>query len=349
MNRMHIVQIASVLAAAIFVSGPAYAEDWTTLLDLRGQWKFELGDSARWSDPKYNDNKWDDISVPSPWEEEGYPGYDGYAWYRKHFTASQKMSDDAVYLHLGYVDDVCEVYLNGRLIGSSGSFPPAYQTAYDVYQQYAIPPELLNFSGDNIIAVRVYDDQLSGGIIRGKVGFYQLKDHIALDIRLAGMWKFKVGDEMAWKEISVDDRGWKDALVPSYWDYMGLRDYDGYGWYRKKFRLPADYRNKQLVLLLGKVDDFDETYLNGQRIGRTGIMRPDIRVQELGGAYAEQRAYTIPASALRDGENVLAVRVYDGYLQGGIYEGPIGIVTREHYMQWRESRKGLWRIFDFFK
>jgi sialate O-acetylesterase len=52
-------------------------------------------------------------------------------------------------------------------------------------------------------------------------------------------------------------------------------------------------------------------------------------------------------NALKPGEeNVLAVRVYDGYLNGGIYEGPIGIITQDKYRKfWKDrSKKNIWDL-----
>ena len=100
----------------------AQAPDLRPLLDLSGNWKFEIGDLARWSDPALDDSKWDRIYVPAPWEEEGYPGYDGYAWYRKHFKADKDFRDMSLYLRLGYIDDVSEVFLNGHLIAVNRHF-----------------------------------------------------------------------------------------------------------------------------------------------------------------------------------------------------------------------------------
>lgn len=337
------------LGAALLLPAAARPDEWTTILDLRGEWKFQTGDDPRWAEPGLNDQKWESIFVPSAWEDEGFPGYDGHAWYRKSFTAPSRTATATVYLHLGYVDDVSEVFLNGKLIGISGSFPPDYRTAYDSYQEYVLPAGILKPGGANIIAVRVYDQQLSGGILRGKIGLFERKNGLRPAIALPGVWKFRTGDNQSWADPALDDRQWQDALVPSFWETMGLRDYDGFGWYRVKFRVPPSHRGKQLVLILGMIDDLDETYLNGRRIGRTGSMATQKELRDLGQEYRELRAYTIPLDLLNDRENVLAVRVYDGFQHGGIYDGPIGIVTREEYRKWRDGREKEWNLFDFIR
>ena len=331
-----------------FRSAPA--EDWTAVLDLRGQWKIEMGDQVQWAEPSYDDRTWEDIFVPAPWEDEGFPGYDGYAWYRKHFTANAKMREEGIYLHLGNVDDVCEVFLNGNLIGYTGSFPPAYTTAYDATVQLPVAPALFRTTGENVLAVRVYDRELSGGILRGQIGFYQRQGMLVPDLSLAGIWKFRTGDNTTWAASSLDDREWKDLVVPALWDIAGLRDYDGYGWYRLSFRIPEKLRDQRLVLVMGKIDDLDETYINGERVGRTGRMPGSTGYADLGNTYTTLRAYTIPPGVLHPGMNTIAVRVYDGFLHGGIYEGPVGLVTRDRFRKWQNANESQWeRFFNLFR
>lgn len=328
------------------------AQEWKLVLDLRGQWKFELGDTMNRANPKTDDNGWDAIFVPANWEDEGYPGYDGTAWYRKHFKVPASAKGKELYLHIGYVDDASEVYLNGHMIGFAGLLPPDYMTAYSMYQRYYVPLQYLNLNGDNVIAVRVYDAELSGGMTGGKVGLYEQVDYLQPDANLAGVWKFRPGDNEEWQDPTLDESGWNNIVVPTFWEAQGFKDYNGYGWYRLRFRVPQNLRNQRLILLLGKIDDVDEAFLNGERIGRTGGSRQGKLATANEEEYLRMRAYTIPAGTLLfDRENVLAVRVYDTYMHGGIYDGPIGIVTQERYRAWYkrqpDDRKKEWNLFDF--
>jgi sialate O-acetylesterase len=129
--------------------------------------------------------------------------------------------------------------------------------------------------------------------------------------------------------------------VPAAWETQGFRDYDGFGWYRVKFHVPEDLLNHKLIMMLGKIDDVDEAYVNGERIGRTGPADSSRwPYHGSGGEWMELRSYTVPAGLLLSNQdNVLAVRVYDGLLQGGIYDGPVGIVKREHFLQWKSAQK----------
>ena len=40
----------------------ALGDELRLLLDLKGEWKFELGDSARWAGAAYDDSRWSEIS-----------------------------------------------------------------------------------------------------------------------------------------------------------------------------------------------------------------------------------------------------------------------------------------------
>ena len=315
-----------------------------TELDLKGEWKFSIGDNMNWNKPEFNDQNWENIKVPSPWENEGFNGYDGYAWYRKHFMVPINLKGKSIYLFLGYIDDCDEVYVNGHLIGYSGSFPPDYFTAYSTMRIYPCPQDFLNFKGDNVIAVRVYDDQLEGGIISGDISV-KTAEFLEPDINLEGQWKFSLGDSSAYKESGFSDKKWENLIVPGYWETQGHKGYDGFAWYRKSFIIPDNLQNKKLLFLGGKIDDLDQVYLNGVLIGSTGNMGKD-----LGNSFATKpafdqewskfRTYNIPESLIILGKsNTIAVRVYDGYLDGGIYQGPVGIITQDKYSKfWRENR-----------
>ncbi len=331
------LRIAAIMSL-IFVSF-AGASDWKSVLDLRGKWKFELGDDRKRAAASFDDSKWEEIFVPSAWEDEGYPGYDGYAWYRKHFRLPAGAEKKPLYLRLGCIDDVSEVFLNGQLVGITGSFPPDYMSAYNTEVVLSIPQNALNASGDNVIAVRVYDDQLAGGIVSGRIGLFESKELLSPDVSLAGQWRFKKGDAEKNMDPGVDDKNWDEIFVPAYWESQGYADYDGIAWYRLHFKVPEELAGKPLILLLGRIDDFDETYVNGEEVGHTGRIRGTGKWPKTGNEYRELRAYTLPSDLIKAGkDNVIAVRVYDGQIGGGIYQGPIGIVTRDHYKEWRKNR-----------
>ncbi|HEX2866364.1 MAG TPA: beta galactosidase jelly roll domain-containing protein [Ignavibacteriales bacterium] len=317
--------------------------EWKAV-SLKGKWKFSIGDDKKWARADFNDRNWEEINAPSPWEDQGFHGYDGYAWYRKHFYCPMSLKGKSISLHMGFIDDVDEVYLNGRLLGSTGSFPPYYETAYNAERKYSVPESLLKLNGDNIISIRVYDAELGGGIMSGELGLYARSYPIVPDVALEGYWKFRTGDNAEWKEKNFQDNAWTEIIVPSFWELQGFKDYDGFAWYRKKVFIPSALSGRQLVLMLGRIDDKDEVYFNGIQIGHTGDMSEEYTNNR---DYIMFRGYYIPKNIITSGENVIAVRVYDGFKDGGIYQGPVGITTQEKYNQmWKTQKKhkSFWEL-----
>lgn len=116
------------------------------------------------------------------------------------------------------------------------------------------------------------------------------------------------GIEEAWYQPEFDDSDWKEMEIPTAWEDAGLEEYDGVVWFRKKFKLTEALKNKRLFLRLGYINDFDVTWINGHRIGETLSQKI-------------WRTYRVPAKYLNpDGENVIAVRVFDYGEKGGLDE-----------------------------
>jgi sialate O-acetylesterase len=313
--------------------------DLVRLLDLSGKWKFSIGDREEWYEPAYNDEKWESIHVPSTWEDQGFYGYNGYAVYRKQFVVSSAHKEKTLFLVLGYIDDVDETYLNGKKIGSAGSFPPNFTTAYNAERIYMVPSDLLNYDGKNTVVVKVYDTYLGGGIVSGSIGLYSSRFDLQPEINLSGSWKFKIGDDPGRKDPMYNDGSWDEIFVPAKWEDQGYRDYDGFAWYRKSFYYKGQFTDSRVVLVMGKIDDFDEVYVNGHLVGGTGQISTRGHIST-GDQYQAFRGYYFSSALLEKGKkNTIAVRVYDGTGVGGIYEGPVGIISQERYIRFWRSKK----------
>lgn len=139
--------------------------------------RFMTGDDISYSYPATDDSKWKDIKSTIVWDAQGFENYNGYAWYRFHIILptdlkTNSLWKDSLRIFLAKVDDVCEVYLNGTKIGRSGSFPEdkeGYITTWNKKQEYhvALRNQFLNWGGENLLAVRVYDGGGAGGIFGG--------------------------------------------------------------------------------------------------------------------------------------------------------------------------------------
>ncbi|MEM1056605.1 MAG: hypothetical protein AAGI52_13865 [Bacteroidota bacterium] len=312
--------------------------DWEMVLDLAGTWDFRIGDRTRWRREGPPETGWDAVAVPSAWEDAGYHGYDGFAWYRRIFTLKADMvkrtEAGQPVLLLGQIDDSDEVWLDGVYLGRGGRMPPSYATGFFEHRAYRIPPGLLRADTTHTLTVRVYDGGREGGILAGPIGVAVPAagslDAVPFVADLAGDWLFSVDDDPSAALPGEDTSSWDAIRVPGTWENQGFGGVDGYAWYRRTVSLSAAEAAQDLVLVLGAVDDLDQSFVNGVEVGRTGD--PDsqeVRDDE----WLRERAYPISPGLLREGDNVIAVRVYDGAIEGGIHLGPVGLMTAENYAE----------------
>lgn len=149
----------------------------------------------------------------------------------------------------------------------------------------------------------------------------------AQTILLPEQWRFTTQDDSSFADPRYDDSGWGTINVPLWWEREGYDGYDGTVWYRTHFDAQVSWKEPHVYLVLGKIDDADETYLNGARVGSMGKFPPQPVT-----AWNEVRVYKIPASLLT-ATNVLAVRVNDTGGPGGIVSGPLGIYNERDYQR----------------
>jgi sialate O-acetylesterase len=109
-----------------------------------------------------------------------------------------------------------------------------------------------------------------------------------------------------WKDLNYNDQAWNTMTLPSLWEQQQLEDIDGTIWFRKTILLTAADAGKEALLKLSMIDDSDQSYVNGVLVGSTN-------------RYNEKRTYQVPANVLKEGRNIIAVRVEDTGGGGGIY------------------------------
>ncbi|MCX7597962.1 MAG: hypothetical protein N2512_03710, partial [Armatimonadetes bacterium] len=131
-----------------------------------------------------------------------------------------------------------------------------------------------------------------------------------------GIWRFCPGDDPTWSDPAFDDTAWQEVRLPATWEAHSNYTADNvYGWYRRRIEIPAEMKSRDIMLLVGKIDDVDETFVNGVKVGGLGQFPPDYQT-----AWDQPRRYLVPARLLRgDGTDVVAVRVFDGSGAGGLY------------------------------
>lgn len=114
-------------------------------------------------------------------------------------------------------------------------------------------------------------------------------------------------DPESWsRDDAIDDGHWPGLDVPRIWEEQGLDGFDGIVWYRRRVDLSAAQASGDATLQLGMIDDCDETFINGQRVG--GLC-----------GWDTPRRYVVPSGLLHAGSNGVAVRVTDTGGAGGFH------------------------------
>lgn len=138
------------------------------------------------------------------------------------------------------------------------------------------------------------------------------KDESAAQVAFGRVWE-------AWWEERSGDSGmnapWQPGVGREWpaapeglgdwtaWD--GLNGFTGMVWFRTVVDLAAEQASADATLVLGGVDEVDETWINGHVVGNTF-------------GYGTERVYTIPAELLREGPNVIVTNVLNTYAAGGL-------------------------------
>jgi sialate O-acetylesterase len=145
------------------------------------------------------------------------------------------------------------------------------------------------------------------------------------------------GFSLRYADAEFDDSKWQELKAPGIWQDQGLA-INGAVWLRRAFDVKAADVKGDFELELGPVDDFDETYVNGRKVGGLGPDKPD--------AWSTPRRYRVPAAVLKPGRNVVAVRVFDHFGGGGFHGAPSEMrVFPSGRPAAAQSLAGTWKSF----
>lgn len=148
-------------------------------------------------------------------------------------------------------------------------------------------------------------------------------------------WLAEVLPEEIGFDCSVMQEGWQTMMQPGLWEESGLEAFDGIVNYQREFTVSAADAGKAATMSLGMIDDDDMTYVNGVKVGETK-------------GYSVSRTYEIPAGVLKEGKNVVTVRIVDTGGGGGFWSKP-----NDMYLQTATSKiplDGAWQYsvaYDF--
>jgi len=129
-------------------------------------------------------------------------------------------------------------------------------------------------------------------------------DAFAAWLKETGREDQPVADTSAFAASGLSAEGWMPVTLPGSLAVAGLPD-AGAVWLRKKIEIPPAAANRKLGINLGALDAFDSLYWNGQLIKQTTY-------QDYPGAGFVRQSpdYEIPAALVKEGENTLALRIY---------------------------------------
>lgn len=286
-------------------------------MGLDGHWSVSFADSLSFAKPEYNDYNWTTtrfLYMPL------IKITNDKVWLRKQFRAPAYIPQNKLLLRLSLMNIQAQVFINGKCVADSCF---VYHHSICCY----IPGGLLQAGKKNTIALR---SKTMGTNNVNNIAMF--KDEIISVLQptqsFEGAWLFATGDTMHWKNFTTGDRSFSPIQVPAAWEKQGYSKYDGFAWYRRKFARDPMFTNQTLLLMLGKIDDFHEVFLNSQKLG--GYIPAKAALKGTS-PWNTLNYYRFNASMLKD-SNIIAVRVLDTGGGGGIYEGPLGIIPINNFL-----------------
>ncbi len=132
---------------------------------------------------------------------------------------------------------------------------------------------------------------------------------------------------MKWHDPALKTDDWKTTTIPGYWSATDFKGVNGIVWFRKEIIVPASAAGQPGALNLGRIVDADSAFLNGTFIGTVSYQYPP-------------RRYTIPAGLLKEGSNILTVKVISNIGDGGfVPEKPYDLSAGD----FKTSLEGEWK------
>jgi hypothetical protein len=306
-------------------------------VDIAGEWEFCHGLDSQEACPA-DGPSWRKLNLPGSFQKK-FPDFaaaSGTVWYRRTFNVGTELTlDNAAELLIGQISGCDRSFINGVKVGQSDMNSHVNDVAVAI-RKYTVPAKLLKIGG-NQIAIRVDFDRNNLLGLRGSDGsinppisltFYKSREDISAGLKpfsLEGKWRGCSIGKTEQPCPAKDDPRWHDVMVPGNYEsqHPDWDKYDGFFWYRKNFNLPAaPPAGAEPFLVMGGVDDWDTTWLNGVKIGHTG---PDNFFAKAS-AYNTPRKYPIPLELFKAGDNEIILLDDDPQFDGGIAFGPVEII-----------------------
>ena len=320
------------------------ATDIDPVAKVPTKWEFHLDEDRKsmerpsrfheYAVADFDNSKWTDIEIGRPWADQGYADYEGGAWYRAKLTvAADRVRPVQMYIEGKF--RTIEVYVNGRA------------TAFHGRTNITEQPIIVNIGstavrdGENTVALYVYggtdmtsidrinvyqpifdwaspslkkgaDQQYSSYANSPEVVPYSHKK-VA---KVPTQWKFRLDERLDERRLNplldreyaapgFDDSEWANISIGQAWEAQGYAGYNGAAWYRTQIKVDAK-EGQPVHLAFGGVDQHATVYVNGHWVGEHN-------------KWSRPFILDISDQVMRDGNNTVALYVFDGEGMGGIY------------------------------
>lgn len=127
-------------------------------------------------------------------------------------------------------------------------------------------------------------------------------------------WQSMPFNDLDAAAIDFDDTGWYEITLPGRFDFLNTEEFDGAMWFRRTFIV--DDLSSNYTLTIGAIDDMDETFVNGEKVGGLNGY----------GFWNVVREITLPNSLLKKGVNTIAIRAIDTGGPGS-FTGPMTLTN----------------------
>ncbi|HOJ34674.1 MAG TPA: hypothetical protein PKY35_04900 [Candidatus Hydrogenedentes bacterium] len=156
-HRLFVVSAVIVVAFTFMV----YADE---VLDLSEGWRFapdpeNVGHEQGWFQTDFDDASWAVVNA-GHWEDQGFSGLDGAAWYRMRFRIPEGIKGKRIWFNTNGIDNWGEIFCNGKKLKQFGNDKVSYASRPTTLEiTSALSPD-----AENVLALRVVDVAGLGGI-----------------------------------------------------------------------------------------------------------------------------------------------------------------------------------------
>lgn len=151
-----------------------------------------------------------------------------------------------------------------------------------------------------------------------------VKTNSTKNINLEKNWYFSpdknnIGSSENWYAIDFDDSKWDILGAGIRWEDQGYPDLDGIAWYRKTVVIPNNWKEKDIWIKFGAVNDAYDLFINGEQVSSFGAANI---------TFAAKPSFTKITDQIKYGEpNQITVKVNDWGNSGGLWRLPAILTT----------------------